>query len=98
MNTLERIKVLLDERNWTMYKLAKKSGVSQSTLSNMFTRNNDPSISTLEGICTAFGITLSQFFADEGDLVCLNKEQADTLEKWASLSSEQKSALIKLLK
>lgn len=49
-----------------MYKLAKLSGVSQSTLSNMFSRNNDPSISTLEDICRAFGITLSQFFADDG--------------------------------
>ena len=66
MNTLERIKQLLHERRWSVYKLSKLSGVSQSTLSNMFSRNNDPSISTLEDICSAFGITLSQFFADEG--------------------------------
>ena len=79
-------------------QIGKKSGIYQSTLSNMFARNNVPSISTLESICTAFGITLSQFFADEGDLVCLNKEQTDMLEKWASLSSEQKGALLKLLK
>lgn len=98
LNTLERIKELLDEREWTMYKLAKKSGVSQSTLSNMFTRNNDPSISTLEDICRAFGITLSQFFADEGELVALTKEQSDMLEKWSTLTSDQKSALLKLLK
>lgn len=98
MNTLERIKDLLDERKWTMYKLAKMSGVSQSTLSNMFTRNNDPSISTLEDICRAFGITLSHFFADEGELISLTKEQSDMLEKWSTLSSDQKSALLKLLK
>lgn len=98
LNTLDRIKKLLDERKWTMYKLAKKSGVSQSTLSNMFTRNNDPSISTLEDICCAFGITLSQFFADEGELVTLTKEQSNMLEKWSTLTSEQKSALLKLLK
>ncbi len=98
MNTLERIKKLLDERSWSMYKLAKLSGVSQSTLSNMFNRNNDPSISTLEDICRAFGITLSQFFADEGELVSLTKEQSDMLEKWSTLSSEQKNALLKLLK
>lgn len=98
MNTLERIKELLDERRWSMYKLAKMSGVSQSTLSNMFARNNDPSISTLEDICQAFGISLSQFFADEGELVSLTKEQSDMLEKWSTLSSEQKDALLKLLK
>ncbi|SEP31762.1 helix-turn-helix domain-containing protein [Propionispora vibrioides] len=98
MNTLERIKQLLYERRWSVYKLSKLSGVSQSTLSNMFNRNNDPSISTLEDICGAFGITLSQFFADEGELVALNKEQVEMLEKWSTLSSEQKSALLKLLK
>lgn len=98
MNTLDRIKELVEERGWSMYKLSKASGVSQSTLSNMFNRNNDPSISTLEEICHGLGITLSQFFANDDDLVSLDKEQKEMLEKWATLSSEQKSALLKLLK
>ncbi len=98
MNTLKIIRKLLDDRNWSMYKLSKLSGVSQSTLSNMFSRNNDPSISTLEDICKAFGITLSQFFANDGELVVLTKEQSEMLEKWSTLSDEQKSALLKLLK
>lgn len=98
MNTLERIKKLLCDREWSMYKLSKLSGVSQSTLSNMFNRNNDPSISTLEDICKAFGITLSQFFADEGEMVTLSKEQTEMLEKWSTLTSDQKTALLKLLK
>lgn len=90
MDTLERIRTLLDERGWTMYKLSKISGVSQSTLSNMFNRNNDPSISTLEEICKGFGLTLSQFFADGSDMVSLDKEQKEMLERWSSLSSDQK--------
>lgn len=98
MNTLNKIKALLQEREWSVYKLSKISGVSQSTLSNMFTRNNDPSIGTLEDICNAFGITLSQFFADEGEMVVLTKEQGEMLEKWSTLTSEQKNALLKLLK
>jgi transcriptional regulator with XRE-family HTH domain len=81
-----------------MYKLSKESGIAQSTLSNMFTRNNDPSISTLEDICRAFNISLSQFFADEGDMITLSKDQSDMLEKWSALSQDQKSALLKLLK
>lgn len=69
MNTVKKIKKLLDDRQWSVYKLSKLSGVSQSTLSNMFNRNNDPSISTLGDICNAFGITLSQFFANDGEMV-----------------------------
>jgi len=75
------------------------SGVSQSTLSNMFTRNNAPTINTLEDICKGFGITLSQFFSDDNEeMVLLTKEQKELLEKWATLTQEQKSALLKLLK
>lgn len=98
MNTLVRIKRLLKKRDWSVYKLSKLSGVSQSTLSNMFNRNNDPSIRTLEDICKAFGITLSQFFANEGELVSLDREQNAMLEKWSTLTEEQKNALLKLLK
>ena len=62
MDCLQRIKELLNERGWTMYQLAQKSGIPQSTLSNLFIRNNAPTIQTLEKICEAFGITLAEFF------------------------------------
>ena len=73
MNTNERILQLLRERNWTEYRLAKESGLSQSTISNLFKRNTTPSIPTLEAICNGFGITLSQFFSD-GNIVELSEE------------------------
>ena len=47
------------------YRLAKTSGLSDSTIKNIFKWNTQPTIETLETICRAFGITLSQFFADE---------------------------------
>lgn len=62
---LHKIKELLDERGWTLYRLAKEAEVSYSTLSNTFQRNNVPSIPTMIRVCEGFGITLSQFF-DEG--------------------------------
>jgi len=64
---LHKIKELLDERRWTLYRLSKEAEVSYSTLSNTFQRNNVPSIPTLIRVCEGFGITLSQFF-DEGGM------------------------------
>ena len=64
---LQKIKELLDERRWTLYRLAKEAKVSYSTLSNTFQRNNVPSIPTMIRVCEGFGITLSQFF-DEGGM------------------------------
>jgi len=65
MDVLERINELRKNRGWSIYKLAEESGITQSTLANMFTRKSNPSIPTLIQLCEAFGITLSQFFDDK---------------------------------
>jgi len=98
MDVLERIAKLRDERNWSNYKLSQQSGVSQTTLRNMFTRNTLPGIATLESICEGFGITLSQFFADGDEPVPLTNEQRDMLKVWGTLSEEHKSAFMQLMK
>lgn len=66
---LKKVSQLLAERNWTLYRLAKESEISYSTLSNTFHRNNVPSVSTLIRVCEGFGITLSEFFDEEGTSV-----------------------------
>ncbi len=65
MNVLEKINKMRLERNWSVYRLSVESGVSQSTLTNMFNRETLPSIVTLQLICNAFGITLSEFFYED---------------------------------
>ena len=98
MDVLARIKQLLDERNWSIYKLSKASGVAQSTLSNMFSRNNMPTIGTLEDICNGFGITLSQFFSTDGEPMMIDTDQKELLEKWVKLTAEQTKAFLELMK
>ncbi|GHU52473.1 DNA-binding protein [Clostridia bacterium] len=80
MNTNERIRQLMDERNWTEYRLAKESKLSQSTIANLFKRNTVPSVTTLDAICGGFGITLAQFFS-EGNIVELSDEQKEVFDK-----------------
>ena len=96
MDVLERLRRLMYERDWTEYRLAKESGLSQSTISNMFYRNTIPSVATLEIICRAFGITLAQFFAD-GNFVELTDEQYDFFNRWAALRPEQKRLVDELI-
>lgn len=96
MNTLERLRQLLNDRGWTEYRLSKECGLSQSTIGNIYRRNTTPSIETLEIICKAFGITLSQFFA-ETDMVELTPELKSLFDGWVSLTPEQKSAVKKMI-
>ena len=46
-NAQQRIRQLMDERGWTIYRLAQESKLSQTTISNIFKRNNQPSIPTV---------------------------------------------------
>lgn len=96
MNIHERLRQLLNARGWTEYRLSKNSGLSESTLSNIFKRNTMPSIATLEAICNGFGITLSQFFA-EGDMVELTPDLQQLFDKWVSLTPDQKEAIYKMI-
>ena len=96
MNSKLRIRELMADRQWSEYRLALESGLSQSTISNIFSRNTTPSIPTLESICKGFGITLAQFFA-EGDWVELTPEQHEMFDEWSSLTAAQKEALRQLI-
>jgi transcriptional regulator with XRE-family HTH domain len=86
----------MDERNWTEYRLAKESSLSQSTIANLYRRNTVPSIATLEAICNGFGITLAQFFC-EGNMVELTAEQKELFCRWVTLTKEQKHLLMELI-
>lgn len=97
MDTHERLRQLLNERGWSEYKLAKRCGLSESTVANIFRRNTVPSIATLETICSGFGITMSQFFA-EGDMIEITPELKELFENWVNLTPEQKKAAKQMLK
>lgn len=87
----------MDERGWSVYRLAKNCGLSESTLANVFKRNTVPTITTLERICDGFGITLSQFFA-EGEMVELTPELKELFDNWVNLTAEQKKAANQMLR
>ncbi len=97
MDTKRKIKEMMEERNWTVYELSKRSGLAQTTLANMWKRNTEPTIPTLRAICNGFGITMAQFFAD-GDFVELTAEQREFFNNWAALSTKQKEMLMELVR
>lgn len=97
MDTHARLRKLLDERGWTEYKLSKECGLAQSTIGNIFRRNTEPSLATLETICRGFGITLSQFFADT-EMVELTPEMKEVFDAWVCLRPSQKQAVVQMLR
>ena len=98
MNILEKITTLREERHWTEYQLAEKSGLTQSTLSSWYRKNLLPTIPSLMKICDAFEITMSHFFLeDTTQSVVLNDRQLQLLEAASKLDKEQMEALTTFL-
>ena len=99
LDILNKITLLREERHWTEYQLAEKSGLTQSTISSWYRKKMLPSISSLTKICEAFGITVSQFFLDdsESNTVLLNEKQLQLLKHASKLNTEQFDALLLFL-
>ena len=98
INVLDRITYYRKQKNWTEYQLAEKSGLTQSTISSWYRKNVVPSIPSLEKICNAFGITLSQFFSTDDDNFSLTSNQKELLKESSHLTEEQLSSLIDFFK
>lgn len=98
MDILKKITELRLEKGWTEYQLAERAELAQSTISSWYRKNLIPSVPSLEHICNAFGITLSQFF--ESDNLYshkLNQDQLNILNRWNKLSKSQQKKLADFL-
>lgn len=94
---LTTITGLREARGLTEYQLAEISGLPQSTISSWYRKQLIPTVPSLCKICTAFGITLSQLFSEDGAVYNLTPDQQRLLSCWAHLSCDQQNALIAFL-
>lgn len=98
INVLERVTYYRNQKGWSEYQLAEKSGLTQSTISSWYRKNMVPSILSLEKICNAVGITLSQFFSTEDDDFSLTALEKELLAEANRLTEQQQTALIQFFK
>ena len=83
MNVLDKISELRRQRGWSEYQLSLKSGLTQSTISSWYRKNTLPTIPSLEKICDAFGISLSQFFMEEEEESMIVSRQETRMLQYA---------------
>ena len=97
MDINKKIMDMCNERDWSTYDLAREAILTHSTLSSMLQRGTPPKIETLQCICDAFGITLSQFFLDDEQIEVLSPSEKELISLFRKLSEEKKQALLKLI-
>ena len=62
MDTIKRVQDLMQERDMNLCVLAKKCGISYSTIQTTARRGGQLSVETIERICLGLGISLKDFF------------------------------------
>ena len=93
----DKITSLCEKRDISKYRLSQLSGISQSSLGRIMVQENLPSLITLEKICIALGVTLSQFF-QEGNSENLTEKQKEVLRIWNNLSTNEQETVMSMLR
>ncbi len=96
--TYRKIKKLLSKNGWSLYRLAKESGVPYSTLSNIVHRHSNPSITTLEKICDAFCISPNDLIAGTEktcEIGCSIQERK-LIKNFRALSDKDKNTVLQM--
>ena len=97
MDILKRIEELRKIKNISVYELAKKCGIARNTIYRWYSKNYQPTFSTLELICEkGFGITIQEFLGINEQFK-LSQEQLDLLNKWSLLTEKQKESLLQII-
>lgn len=94
----DKIDALRAKKGWTVYKLAMEAGVAPTTIYNWRDRLSSPTLSLLDAVCFALGISVIDFLLDGDELTALTDEQKEVIRLWNSLSNEQKKSIANLMK
>ena len=96
-DVLKRIKEILDEKGWTLYKLSKETGIPYSSLNSLFNKNNQPTISTLEKICEGLQSSLEDFFSaglsHQIEVESYTSEEREIIDSYRKLNKKKKNLL-----
>ena len=57
-----------------------------------------PTVSSIEKICKAFDISLTQFFAEKQEFPDLNNDQKEILNTWNNLNEEEKRIFLNFVR
>ena len=89
------IKDLCKKRHVSKYRLAQLTGIAQSSLGRIIANESTPSLQTLEKICSALDVTLSQFFQDEKENHLTDKQNEVI---WNDLSADEQAVVLAMLR
>lgn len=100
MNLAERIKQIRTTKKLSQKEVITAIDMGAAQYSRIENGKTDPSISTLEKIAKALGVTLAELFADEQQAIDINSSDKTLMEKVKlieGLDEEEQHTIFKIL-
>lgn len=96
MNLGERLKYFRKAKDLSVYKLSQKTNVSQGHISDLENGINQPTIETLNRLLTPLGITLSEFFNEDGDISVLSEKEKELVSIYRTMPDDRAEVYVQL--
>ncbi len=97
INVGKRITEIRNAQGISLTSLAKRSGIAQSSLSYIESGKAQPTVETVNKICTAMGLTLAEFFADTREQEPVPPEVRRIMDKVRKLPPDKLKVLESVL-
>ena len=100
---IENVRTICKERGLSNNQLAKLSGVSGSTISDLMNEKTIPDFYTVLSLCKALNITMCELLGLKGECFYIGKEEQHTLidqkeiqlkDNWKRLSDDYKKLVL----
>lgn len=96
MNLGERLKYFREAKDLSVYKLSQKTNVSQGHISDLENGVNQPTIETLNRLLTPLGITLSEFFNEDGEISVLSEKEKELVSIYRTMPDDRAEVYVQL--
>lgn len=100
MDVAKKIKRIREAKGMTAKEVITTVGMGAAMYSRIETGKTEPSLTTLEKIARALGVTLSDFFADDDRMADVNSYDSSLMEKVKmieALNDEEKKTVFSIV-
>ena len=91
---IDKLEQLRQKQDISYYMLAKRGGLSYSSVTNMMKKGTTPTIYTIERMCAGLGITVSELFSREELFDNLTEEEKELLILFDEADDRQKKLIV----
>lgn len=92
-----RLRAMRKAKGFSMYRLHKETGLSQGHISDLEKCLNQPTIETLQRLLTPMGITLAEFFNEDGEVSILSDAEKELVSGFRTLPDDKAALVLQII-